>query len=91
VNGQLAKLVERIGSDEAPAVARSYVANRNGLYVSAKHCVDLLLRDCEKLRTEWATGNTTHQRDAREEDRMASTVGMVQRITAELEAKGVKL
>lgn len=91
VNGQLAQFVSRLGADESPGVARSYVASRNGLYVASKHCVDLLLRDCEKLRTEWATGNVGHQRDAREEDRMSATAGMVQRITANLEAKGVKL
>ena len=91
VNGQIAQFVARLGSDESPGVARSYIESRNGLYVASKHCVDLLLRDCEKLRTEWATGNVGHQRDAREEDRMSSTASMAQRITAKLEAKGVKL
>lgn len=91
VNGQLSQLVSRLGADEAPGVARSYIASRNGLYVASKHCVDLLLRDCEKLRTEWVTGNVGHQRDAREEDRMSATSAMAQRITATLEAKGVKL
>lgn len=90
VNGQLSRLVARLGHDEAPGVARAYLANRNGLYVAAKHCVDLLLRDAEKLRTEWATGKVTHQRDARESDRLASTSGMAERLIAQLEAKGIK-
>ena len=59
VNGQIAKFVERLGAGEAPGVARSYLANRNNLYVNAKHCTDLMLRDAEKLRTEWVTGNVT--------------------------------
>jgi len=90
VNGQLAQLVSRLGAEEAPGVARSYLDNRNGLYVASKHCVDLLLRDAEKLRTEWATGNVTHQRDARESDRLASVGGMVERVSAALAAKGIE-
>jgi hypothetical protein len=90
VNAQIVQLVGRLGADEAPGVARSYLASRNGLYVASKHCVDLLLRDCEKLRTEWVTGNVTHQRDARESDRVASIGSMVARVSANLEAKGIK-
>ena len=56
VNSQIAQLVERLGTAEAPQVAEYYLTHRHSLYVSAKHCVDLLLRDAEKLRTEWATG-----------------------------------
>jgi hypothetical protein len=90
VNGQLAKLIDRLGSDEAPGVARAYLANRNGLYVSSKHCTDLLLRDAEKLRTEWVTGEVTHRRDAVEEDRLSSTGAMWQRVAKKLDAKGIK-
>ncbi|EGQ60388.1 Replication protein 15 [Acidithiobacillus sp. GGI-221] len=55
VNGQLSNLVKRLGQDEAPAVAAFFV-NHNGLfYVRGMHQVDLLLRDAEKLRTEWVT------------------------------------
>lgn len=89
VNGQLSRLVVRLGADEAPGVARAYLANRNGLYVAAKHCVDLLLRDAEKLRTEWATGNVTHQRDARESDRLSSTGAMWQEVADHLNSKGI--
>ena len=89
VNGQLAQLVGRLGADEAPAVARSYLANRNSLYVSSKHCTDLLLRDAEKLRTEWATGNVTHSQDAREEDRLSATGAMWDRVGRRLREKGV--
>jgi len=55
-NGQMAQFVGRIGAEDAPHVAAWYCAHQNRLYVAAGHCVDLLLRDCEKLRTEWATG-----------------------------------
>ena len=56
VNAQLAQLVQRVGTEEATKVADHYVRSQRRLYVSARHCVDLLLRDAEALRTEWATG-----------------------------------
>ena len=90
VNGQLSQLVARLGGDEAPGVARSYLSNRNSLYVASKHCVDLLLRDAEKLRTEWVTGDVTHRRDASEADRIGSTAAMWDRVAEKLEAKGIK-
>jgi hypothetical protein len=84
-NAQLAQLVTRLGGDEAPAVARHYVANRNALYVASKHCTDLLLRDCEKLRTEWATGEITHMGDAQQTDRLGSVNNQAARVTAILD------
>lgn len=56
VNGQLKNLVARLGADEAPQVAAWYVGHQNQFYVGGGHSVGLLLRDCEKLRTQWATG-----------------------------------
>lgn len=56
INGQLAQVVARLGAEESPGVAAFYLSHKNGLYVSAMHPVNLLLRDAEKLRTEWATG-----------------------------------
>lgn len=56
VNGQMAQLVARLGADEAPEVARFFLAHRGAFYVKAMHSVGTLLADCEKLRTEWATG-----------------------------------
>jgi uncharacterized protein YdaU (DUF1376 family) len=90
VNGQLSQLIGRLGADEAPGVARAYLSNRNGLYVASKHCVDLLLRDAEKLRTEWATGNVTHRGDADQADRLGSVGNQAARVTAILNNMGVK-
>ncbi len=55
VNGQLAQLVGRLGVD-SPSVAAFFVALQDQFYVKQMHPVDLLLRDAEKLRTQWATG-----------------------------------
>lgn len=85
VNGQFAQLIARLGADESPGVARAYLSNRNGLYVASKHCVDLLLRDAEKLRTEWATGNITHRGDADQADRLGSVGNQAARVTAILD------
>jgi hypothetical protein len=90
VNSQMAQVLQRLGADEAPGVARFYLSHRNSLYVNAKHCTDLLLRDAEKLRTEWATGEVTYRRDAHESDRLASVGGMVERIEQRLAEKGIR-
>ena len=90
VNAQVSQLVQRLGADEAPGVARAYLANRNGLYVNAKHCVDLLLRDAEKLRTEWVTGDVTHRGDAMQADRLGSVNNQAARVTAILDQMGTR-
>jgi hypothetical protein len=72
VNGQFAQFVKRLPSDEAPHVARWYVASNTALYVRSKHCVDLLLRDCEGLRTEWATSRRVTDTEARQADQHQS-------------------
>lgn len=56
VNGQLSNFVKRIGADEAPAVAAFYVRHNARYYVGTMHGTAALLKDAEKLRTEWATG-----------------------------------
>lgn len=75
VNGQLANFVQRVPAEEAPAIAAFFVGHRGNLYVAAKHPVNLLVRDAEKLRTDWATNDragssrndeTAHHRQQRE-------------------------
>lgn len=73
VNGMLSRLLGRVPEAEAPEVAAFYVRSNRGLYVSAKHCIDLLLRDAESLRTEWATGRAGTDTEARQADRTAAT------------------
>jgi len=90
VNSQLAKLVDLLGADEAPAVAAHYLGSQNALYVNAGHCTDLLVRDASKLRTEWATGRNGHRRDAIEADRISATGAMWGRIAETLKTEQVQ-
>ena len=68
----MSQLVIRLGA-EAGTVAAWYVGHNGALYVRAKHPTDLLLRDCEGLRTEWARGCQVTDQDARHVDRRQAT------------------
>lgn len=68
VRGQFKNLVDRLGADSV-AVAGFYPSHNAALYVRSGHTVDLLLRDCPKLRTEWATGRKITETAARQQDR----------------------
>jgi hypothetical protein len=87
VNGQLAQMVQRLGGDEAPAVAAFFLTHQNGLYVSAMHPVNLLLRDCEKLRTEWATNRQITRSQAQMADRTQTNANAFGALIAEAKAR----
>lgn len=55
VRGQMANFLARVPAADAPAIAAFYVGHKGNLYVAAKHPVNLLLRDCERLSSDWAT------------------------------------
>jgi hypothetical protein len=69
VNGQVKQFVKRLGFTESPFVAAFYVQSNTAYYVQRGHSFDGLLSDAEKLRTEWATGNTMTQTRARQIDK----------------------
>ncbi len=87
VNGQLAQFVARIGAEEAPAVAAFYLTHKNGLYINAMHPVDLLLRDAEKLRTEWATGRQVTRTQALQADKTQTNFNAFAPMLAEAKAR----
>ena len=90
VNGQLSQLVARLGAAEAPEVARWFLRHRNGLYVSAMHSVNLLLRDAEKLRTEWATGRQVTRTQAQQQDRTQTNANAFSKILAEAQRQEIE-
>ena len=72
MNSVLAQLVKRLGKD-APNVAAFYVGHQRHAYVVGKHPVDFLLRDAEGLATQWKTGRSTTETEARQADSTAAT------------------
>ena len=87
VNGQLAKLVDRLGVDEAPRVAAFYVGHNRADYVRATHPVDLLLSHCEGLRTQWAKGTQTTHAQAQQADRTQTNANAFGGLLAEAAAR----
>jgi len=85
VNAHLAMLIAKLGSEESPKVARFYVWHNRGLYVSSKHATNLLLRDAEGLRTEWATDSPMTDTQARQTDRTAATGNVFKKLIDEAE------
>lgn len=85
VNGQLAQVVKRIGADEAPDVAAFYVAHNGSYYVAQMHPVAALLKDAEKLRTEWVTGRRMTQTKARQLDKTQANGDVWQKLIEEAE------
>jgi len=68
-NAQMAQFVGRIGADEAPHVAAFYVGHNGAFYVRGGHAIGGLLKDAEKLRTEWATRRQITATAAQQADR----------------------
>lgn len=63
--GQLKSFVARIPSQDAPTVAEFYLTHNDRYYVKAMHPVGLLLRDAEKLYTEWKTNRKVTDQEAK--------------------------
>jgi hypothetical protein len=87
VNSMLCKLVEKLGAEEAPAVAAFYVTHQGQFYVAKMHPVNLLVADAEKLRTEWATGRQVTNGYAAQVDRTSTTGQVFKKLLAEEEVK----
>jgi hypothetical protein len=72
VNGIIAKFTKRVPQLDAADVAAFYVGHNGRLYVQSKHCLDLLIRDAEKIYSDWATNRQTTETDARQKDETAN-------------------
>ena len=84
-NALCAKFVTRVGIADAPVIAAWYLSHRAQLYVQAGHCLELLLRDAEKLRTEWTRGQTITTTRARQLDQGSAMQQGVQEAKAILD------
>lgn len=85
VNGQFSNMVKRLGVDDAEGVAGFFVTHNSRFYVEKMHPVGVMLQDCEKLRTEWATGRTVTAAAAKEADRLQEAGDMWNRIIEQQE------
>lgn len=86
VSSQIKQLVQRIGPD-APSVAAFYVGHNKAFYVSSTHTVGALVKDCEALRTQWATDTRVTSSKANEADRLQTQGDGWAQIIAEERAK----
>lgn len=87
VSGKLAQFVARIGAAEAPQVAAFFLSHSDRFYVQAMHAVGLLLRDAEKLRTEWATGARVTSGQARQVEQKQNVIDVWGPLIAEAQRK----
>lgn len=69
VSSQLSQLVDRLGAELAPQVAAFYVTHNHRYYVESGHTVGPLLKDAEKLCTEFRTGRKVTSVQARQADK----------------------
>jgi hypothetical protein len=74
IAGQLKSFVSRVPKEEAPQIAAFYLTHKDQYYVKSMHPVGLLLRDAEKIRTEWATGRQMTGAQARQSEQRNTNV-----------------
>jgi hypothetical protein len=79
-NSLCCQLVDRLSASEAPLVAKWYVGSDNSWYMQQGHSLAALVKDCEKLRTEWATKRRITTTFARKQDRQSEQGEMYSRV-----------
>lgn len=85
-NALLCQLVDRLGTEEAPPVAAFFVRHQKSVYVSGRHPIELLVRDAEALRTDWATGRQSTVAAAVLGDRTQQNANVFGRLIEEAES-----
>ncbi len=69
--------MDRVGRDNAPAVAVYFLRMNNQFYVAKSHPVGLLLQDCEAICTQMRTGSQMTATRARQVDSTQSNLSNV--------------
>ena len=87
VNAGIMQFVDRLEHAECPAVANFFVLHNNGFYVREMHAVGLMVKDAEKLRTEWATNTRMTQTKALQADKTATNLDAFAPLIAAAKAK----
>jgi hypothetical protein len=65
----LSRLIDKIGADDAPEIARFYLKHPNAFYIGKGYPTWLLAQDAQKLRSEWQRGSVITGQKAREIER----------------------
>jgi uncharacterized protein YdaU (DUF1376 family) len=84
VNACLTRFARLIPLAEAPAVAAFYVGHPGLYYARRGHPVELMVRDAEKLRMEWAKNRPITEHEARQMDGRAARGRMWQELIEEV-------
>lgn len=82
VNAILTRVIERLGTETAPAVASFYVQHNKPFYVEKRHPVNLLLADAEGLHTQWITGVKATTGEAKNAERRDDAIEQIKRVKA---------
>ena len=81
VNIALCQVIDKLGHADAVHVAAFYLTHNKPIYGGNRHPTNLLVRDAEGLRTEWATGikaTTGESRNAEKQDEAREQVKRVE-------------
>lgn len=89
VRSQIKQFCQRVPHAEAPLIAAWFPSHPAAKYVQNLHTVGFLLADVDKLRTEWATGQTMSATRAMQSDRTSANMASHNGALALLEAKGL--
>ena len=82
-NRNVVDFCKRVEMEEAPHIARWFVTHSDAYYVRQMHPFWALLKDAEKIRSEWATGRVMTQTKARQTDRVGNMASIVEKIIAD--------
>jgi len=86
-NSQLSQFVKAVGVEDAPEIARFYLHHNDAFYLKSTHSVGLMLRDAEKLRTEWLSGRKVTYQEARKAEERDGYNSLIQKLQKTIEEK----
>lgn len=90
INTMVKQFVQRIGHEESPHVAAFYVSHNEQFYVKKTHSVELMLKDAEGLRTQWAINKSMTGTRARQIDQHQANYSVVSEAMKILEGEGYR-
>jgi len=89
VNGKLAQFINRVGAENAPAIAEFFVTLNERWYIQRMHQVGDLLSNAEKIATQWRTGRVSTQQAAQEQERQQTQRANFQAAAQNLKDRGL--